>query len=98
MDAVDFGFLKTDVANEACVGDFAACGYLVIQNGEYSYDDCYTLVGRVVFDDALEEAAKCFGVAAVPEIYLSPWRSFLTDSCFPNSGAVVRAAMWCLYM
>ena len=34
MNTLGFDFLKADVENEVCIGDFVACRYLVLTNGE----------------------------------------------------------------
>ena len=49
MYVVGFGFLKADAANEVCVGDFAACKYLIFPNGKKIVDVCYALIGDAFF-------------------------------------------------
>ena len=50
---MDFGFLKADVANEVCVGDFAACRYLIFLNGEIVMATVMRLLREGRFADAL---------------------------------------------
>ena len=55
---------------------------MVLPSGEKSSGACYTLVGRVVFEDALDKAAKFVSIDMFPAFFLGTLEEFLEGLLF----------------